>query len=401
MAKSVRITPEIEEQIRSSVGDPEFDASNVTVFEASLVTTEPVQKRGTIFENARIAPGVLIEAAERVNSEGGAVPVHTLHQSDSELPKGRVVNASVSQLDNGEMQLRGLFFLPNEEEDLISQIENSVVDEVSVGLKSQQMLCSECSFDFMGEDSDLINILERQCNNGHEIGRNGCHARLIGLDTFAETSLVSTGAAQNSKILSRAKQQLGSSEQERLAANGLNPEAVMLTATFPKHEEETAMSNGNGQGGGSGTMDLSAVTQQLTDLAAQVATKDKQIETLNASISEKDQQIEELKAKIPSDDTDPVQAALSVDTETAKARLGEFSHAHEKLAEHYKAVMTAAGEDVSEAPDSLSAMLEKIDEKGLKIHQALGTNGKSVEASADSKREGQPKSLSKAFLVQE
>lgn len=399
MTKAIPLTPQIQEQIRASTGNPDFDAANITIFETALASTEPLQKSGSLFENGRITPGVLMEAADTVNSEGGAVPIHTLHQQGEELPIGRLFSAETVTLENGEVQLVGRFFLPDDQETLISNIENGVIDEVSVGLKSQKILCSDCEFDFLGEESDIINILGRTCNNGHEVGKNGAHVRLVGLDKFMETSLVSKGASQRAKILSRSKQVMDTAERERLAANGLYPEAAILTATGPLTHvsKEDSMTSGKqtdeGQGGGG--VDLTGIMKQMTDLSASVATKDQEILGLQAQVSDKDKEIESLKAQIPQDNTDPVQAKLGEDSETVKAKLEDANNVLAKLQEQTRAALVASGHENPEVPDTAAECLDAIEQSGLKLHQAVGS-GKSSDASSGSE---EPKRIPKAFKV--
>jgi hypothetical protein len=401
MAKTVAITPQIEEWIRGAMNDPEFDTSKVSVFEAYLVSTRPIQKRGSIFDKGRIQPGVLRAMAEWV-ANGNAVPIHTLH-NDEMLPVGRAFYAQTEELDDGEYALRGLFYIDNSEEDLVQKVNNGTVDEVSVGLSTEKILCSECDFDFKGDEADIINILEQTCENGHTMGRDGAHVRMVGFDRWLETSLVSRGASQNSKILSRAKQALGKEERERLAANGVAPEATILVATSNIQEDD--MANGKEGGGSEGRaassdLNLNGLIDQVTDLKADNKAKDGKISDLEASVSKKDEEIATLKSE-----RDDLQSKLeNTDTEGLQAKLDETNkvveQAHEKLKEHAHAALVASGHtEVDVSQKTVAELIEAIESTGLKLHQIAGAEGRSTEASSGDDDKNKKRQIASAFTT--
>ena len=63
MPKSLVITPHIASQIRAGVGDDNLDVSNFAVFEAVFLSTKPLNKRGSIFQGARVSRATLSEMA--------------------------------------------------------------------------------------------------------------------------------------------------------------------------------------------------------------------------------------------------------------------------------------------------------------------------------------------------
>lgn len=402
MAKTVEITPKIEEWIRGAMNDPEFDTSNVSVFEAYLVSTRPIQKRGSIFDKGRIQPSVLNAMADWV-AQGNAVPIHTLHNSEM-LPVGRAFYAATEEMDDGEYALRGLLYIDNSEEDLVQKVNNGTVDEVSVGLSTEKILCSECDFDFKGDEADIINILEQTCENGHTMGQNGAHVRMVGFDRWLETSLVSRGASQNSKVLSRAKQGLGKEERERLAANGVAPEATILVATSNIQEDE--MANGK-EGGGSQqqaaspeNLNLNGLIDQVADLRADNKLKTNKIEELEASVSKKDEEIasltserDQFKSQAESNDQEGLQAKLDDANKTLEA-------AHSKLKEHAHAALVASGHtEVDVSQKTTAELLETIENTGLKLHQIAGAEGRSTEAASGDNPDNKKQKISAAFTT--
>lgn len=225
--KQVEITDEILGQIER-VTNTTIDPDNIVVFEAAALSTRPLHKPGSIYHAARPSRSMLEQMAAGLNSGEHSVPLHTLHLQGGEIPKGRVFHASVADEIDGSSTLRAMFYLPLAEKELIEKINLSILDEVSVGVKAEQALCSKCGFDYFGEDADFTHLWEQTCDNGHTLGENDTHLKLVGLDKWMELSLVSRGASDKPKILSRTKQLVSKDEYDRMAADGTPLEALVL-----------------------------------------------------------------------------------------------------------------------------------------------------------------------------
>lgn len=239
--KQIEVTDEILSQI-TAVTKTTVDPDNIVVFEAAALSTKALHKPGSLYHEARPSRSLLVDAAEALNAGTESVPLHTLHMQGEQIPVGRVFRASVHDEVDGSSTLRAMFYLPTSERDLISKINLGVLDEVSVGLKSTQAFCSKCGFDYFGPDADFTHLFSRSCDKNHVLGEDGAHLKMVGLDKWMELSLVSRGASNNAKILSRAKQILPAAEYDRLAASGKPVEALFLyTSTamenpMPKNE---------------------------------------------------------------------------------------------------------------------------------------------------------------------
>ena len=231
MAKSVPITPRIQNLITRNTGGDQVDFNAIVVFEASVTNTRPLTKPGSIFDKGQIQVDTLNQMASYLNS-GGFVPLQTLHPNGDELPLGRFFYGEVlpSTLGDGSSELVCLFYLPKDDSN-VPKLENGIIDEVSVGFVGQQLLCSKCSWDWRGPEASFSNFYDRVCGNDHVLGEDGAYLKINGLDRWTETSLVSKGAANNAKILGRTKQRLGQEQYDRLAASGVAPEHLMLIAT--------------------------------------------------------------------------------------------------------------------------------------------------------------------------
>lgn len=389
MSKRVQMTEVVKQAIRNGIGDPEAQVDTFAVYEARFLSTEPITKRG-IFNKARVSASTLSDMAETLNKEGGAIPLHIMHE-DHLLPVGKVFKATVSNMANGETQLIGQFYLPADQTDLISKIESSVVDEVSVGILTKHAFCSECGFDYFGDTSSIMNFLDLTCENGHVIGVDGVHTRLVGLQSWDELSLVGSGAAHNAKILPRAKQSM-SKEIEKLAANGMSFGALVLRASA-KIEEVT---NINPQGV-KNMDDMKVLLGKFEESVSASAKKDVELEASKKSVTELSEKIKALEASSAEKDTkiQELEASKSANLkeieDKAKDAETKLTAAFDSLLPHVKAALVASGVAETDLPTDLTAMVSVITEKGLKLHQVITPGGVSdttktdVDADKDSK----------------
>lgn len=369
MSKRVTITPQLQATIRRAIGDPDLDTSQIIVYEARFVTTEPVKKPGSLWDGARLSASVLQEMAEFMSKEGNAIPLHIMHETGF-LPVGKVFNAQTIPMENGETELRGQFYLDAQDTENLRKIDTSIVDEVSIQVGTNHLYCSECNFDYMGEEAELMNFLTCTCNEGHTVGENGIHVRGVGLKGWVEVSLCGTGAAKKAKILGQSRQRLSKDMVDKLAANK-NWEAGLfqLTGTMKLNEGENQMSaeyeallakyEAEVKAHAATSAELKASTDKVGTLEASVT-------ELKASVEAKEKEVTELKAA--------ADAALSDDeTKVAlEAANKEIADAKEILAPHVKAALVASGTAEGDIPQDLAGMTAKIQEAGLKLHQVVG-----------------------------
>lgn len=232
--KQLPMTPELSAMIKKAVGD-DVETDDLAVFETIALNTVPLPgKSGTIFENAVVEPITLMQMVDHVNA-GNHLPLISDHDL-SGAPHGRFFHAGLDWNDNSGMEMRALFYLDSTEKELITKLNSGSLDEVSVSFLSSAFECSECGWDYFQFGSDL-NINSRTCQNGHTIGQNGTHARMIGLNQFVELSLVGRGAANNPKIVGKSAAKLAPETTYRLAAHGFTPTALVLQASIGTKEE--------------------------------------------------------------------------------------------------------------------------------------------------------------------
>lgn len=228
MPKRIEITDDIKAKVLANVGsEPNWE--QIAVFEMTAVTSLPLNKKWSIFDQAQITAQTFEEAAQYL-ATGGFVPFHTLHQQGYEIPVGRVFYGESQVNPKGFNELRVLAFIDlTAHEDLANKIDNGIVEEVSVGMSFKQLLCSACGDDLMADESKLW---AQTCGNGHVIGMGGHHLKPHGLGQFRELSAVSKGASNGAKILGMQKRTLAADfgkPELALAANLKSPEFMLFT----------------------------------------------------------------------------------------------------------------------------------------------------------------------------
>lgn len=374
MGKRLDITPKIAAAIARST-DNSVDPNTVAVFETIALNTLPLNKRGGLFDKARTSEITLRQMADFLNTGTNFVPLHLLHDQGENLPVGRAFAGEVHQNTNGVTELRALFYLPLSESDLITKLDTGVIDEVSVGLKTQHINCSECGWDYLSPEASFENIWTRTCNNGHEIGVDGVHTILNGMDRFLELSLVSLGAANNAKILSRTKSLLGEANyNQQLAASGINPEVTFLFAS-PTHNPKEA------------SMDMTQLIAELTTAKANDQVKTAELtaaklatDALTAENTKLKEEVTALKAAAAPAE---VTAQLKKAQEDLAAALAYTRAEADRLA-------VAAGLEKPAADADLATLTASIAACRTKLTQEIPTGGAANQAN------GAPAAASKA-----
>jgi hypothetical protein len=330
------------------------------VYEAIAFNTLPIRKNGILYKGAVAERGLLLEMAERLNAE--SLPVQIMH-NDAVLPVGRVFYGNVLNTGSGA-ELRVLFFVSQTHEDLIRNLDNGTVDQVSVSVLPKQVLCSECGFDYLSDEAGFDNIYEGVCDKGHKLGENGVHTRLVGLSNFFEMSLVGRGGAQNARIVPPNKAVLGSTH--KLAASGLDPSRFVLAATV-----------------GTNLMTMEELVAQLTDSKAQLKVKTDEFTALQASLTAKEQEISQLQAQLAEAGKDKVEA-LKAELDAAMVLLKDIA----------TKVLVAAGDVDPKLPEKVAELKELITSKADKMTKLLTAGSKAIEAASDDVNASKPKSVS-------
>lgn len=384
MSKRVTITPDIEAKIRHAIGDASFNTSGIAVYETRALSTEKITQNG-LFNGARTTAASLMEMADVLKAEGSAVPLIIMHRGGT-LPIGRVFFAESFIMPNGETELRVLFYVPSDKGEFAKDIDNGLITEVSVGVKFKQAFCSECGFDYFGEEATFDNFWDLECNEGHRIGFEGVHLRLVGLDHWGELSLVDRGAAKDAKIMAEGKRKLAASRTERLG------QLAASTSSVARHQWLDATSSFTGE------------DPQPTQPKAKESNMSNEVMTLSAALG--DEKVKVALAQKEASDAQTALAASQADLKTAQEQIAALKQANEDgakvvaekdaaqaalkaadeaLSEHVKAALVAAGTPDAEIPAGVDAKLALIKETGTKLHQLVlaGSGGRSKETKGD------------------
>lgn len=366
--KQVAITADIEAKLRRVTG-PDADLADYAVFETIAINSLPIPgKDGTIWEGAVHTPLTLSQIADHVQADPAGVPVIWSHDADNK-PYGRLFWAETKHTPAGELEVRALFFVDPTEKRIAAKINAGSIDEVSIGMGYSQLLCSECGFDYMGDEAEFEHVFTRTCDKGHTIGTDGVHLRLIGLRRFYETSLVTRGAANGAKIVSKENQKLAGTREFALAARGFDTDQLVFTGSATGTSQPKELS-----------MDLTA---QLVDVKADLKVANGQIETLNATITAKDATIASL-----TEERDAAVAARDAALADGKAQAADAAVAY--LKDLFKRVAVAAGETIADdqIPADVAALQAGIDERQAKLTALIPTGGRSKGAAegADKQR---------------
>lgn len=393
MTKSIQVTPKIADLIRKSTGDDNIQFDQMSVFEATFVTTLPL-KKGGFMQGAVIDNSALEQMVGIINAEGGSVPMHTNHFQGYEMPFGRAFFAEVMDRADGNKELRGMFYITHSSDDhkrLIKDIETSAIDEVSISVLFGAAKCSKCGFDYLAEETSHEHLWDMTCDKEHVIGKDGTHLKLSEVESWMELSLVSRGASQHAKILPRAKQRIGQDSMQRLAASQKPLEARVLCTSYKMSETRPSIKENK--------MDEKLIlnlTEQVSNLKVDLAKTstereglNKELDGLKAKLSTMTTELESLK-KASDDGVTKMKAELDAEKASVKA-------SEELLAPHVTAAAVASGVKEEDAPKTLEAMVKFINEKALKLHQVIGADGKAQGSKEDMKVDADDTGRKNAF----
>lgn len=350
--KQISVTPEIQARINAVAGT-EVPPDTIAVFECIAVTKQPIRKPGSIFDGATYEPSFFTELAAAVPPDQG-VMLQVMHDT-TPLPTGRVFTAK--ETPEG---VRAQFYVGRGKYDIVPDIDNGTINQVSIGAMSRQMLCSKCRWDYMSPEASFSNFYDQTCANGHTIGVDGTHLILVGVKRWFELSLCGTGASPGALIVGRAKAQLMASTADfaLLAANGRAPEATIF-ATNPTGETR---------------MD------PITTLTASLQSRMDENATLKAALSAKDAEMATINAALTASKADVTRLTAELAAANAfKAKAEGFDAAYTTLhANAVKAKIAMGGKAEDVAKDATVTQLNEIIETaGAHLAQLVAASGKS------------------------
>ena len=387
--KRLQISQRLMDLISKSAG-PDIDTDKIAVFEAIALNTLPISQRSTIFNGAKASRSTLQAMVDYIN-KGETVPVITMHDT-SKLPVGTLFHSEMYVNQDDEAEVRAWFYVDLAETELLSKLDQGIINEVSVGILAEKLLCSECGFDYLGAEAEFDNFYYKECNEGHVLGENGTHVRLIGLEKWTEISLVNRGAANKPKIIGRSDSRLEEGTVRRLAASGIPEGLAVLSALAPsalKQPDNKEPDN----------MDMEKILDQMSDLKASAAGAKKDLELslndvtkLTAELTSKDEEIAALKATVDAIPEAPDAAELEALRASEKA-------AKDFLSEAISKTEIALGRDPAGLPETVAEMTAKLSEVQSELTAALPVGGVANAADAEDNHEAAKTKSFAAFVA--
>ncbi|MDV2968702.1 hypothetical protein RZ532_22190 [Nitratireductor aquimarinus] len=362
--KQISKTPDIIarlERAGASVDD-------VVVFEAIALNNRPLRKRHPLYNGAVAQRSLLLEMALALELESR--PLQIMHDKE-ELPRGRVFFGELR--DEGDTELRVLFWVDKTYQNEIQLIENGTVDQVSVGMLPKQMICSADGFDFFGEGAGVEHIFTGTTPDGHTVGKNGVYCKMVGLETFFEISLVGQGGAENARIVNNDQSHF-SPRMQALAASA-KLDHLALTAIATTSRTETPL------------MDVKELLAELRTVekdSTKFQIENEQLKASNTALTtERDALKTQLEAASKGEPEIKTELdALKADHEGVKA---ELASAETALRDICKDVLTASGQVDVEVPEKIEDVVNTIKETKLNLTaggKASGAEeGKTLSAS--------------------
>lgn len=370
MTHKVTINVELEQKIRRVAES--IDLDSIVVYETIMLDTDRLNQKGSIWDKGRIKDSTLSEMRDFIEA-GNGVPLIELHEE--RLPIGKVFAAELRK-EEERTTLHGLFYVPKDSQ-TAANIELSILESVSVGIQAKKVLCSECGWDYRGEDADWMNLYERTCANGHTVGVDGVHVVAEGLEEFRELSLVMKGASQKAKILPKSKQVMGKKPDESytsypLAATSLiKAEALMLNAKNYRSEDnmaetketKTAQSQEDPKNNevklATGGNDLML---ELANSKADFIVLNREKEALATELGQARKELDEVKAK------------AEKLAELGKLEI-ELSAAKDYLKDEAKKALVASGQKDKEIPETVAELSEVIKSCGVILAKNFPVGG--------------------------
>lgn len=374
--KELTKTPFITAMLHKAVGT-DVDLDTLHVFEVTATSTVALRgKGGTVWDKAKISPNTISQLARAINDD--ALPLMMDHDLRG-TPYGKFFYAESIPMDNGETELRGLLYVDDSEPKILAKLNASSIDETSIQFKSEKMLCSECGFDYMeaAANDDYMPFILLACDEGHKIGENGVHVNIVGVQEAVELSLVSRGAAKNSKIIAPSDAKLGE-EAQRLAAAGLDLDSFYVTASAGHSgEDEVDLKEI--------TTKLSQLTDDKIELSAKLNAATTKAEGLESEIADKDAEITRLTEERDALQTQLNEAAEPAVTEEQATKLKAF------VGKQYVALKALDGDADATAPDDMTEMVKFIDENETRLSALITPGGVTTAAGAGGNEDAEAK----------
>lgn len=360
-------TPFITGALTAAVG-PDVDLTKLHVYEVIATSTIALRgKRGTLFERAKISPNTISQLAKFVIDD--PLPLMMDHNMNG-APYGKFFYGEAVPKDNGDTELRGFMYVDESDPEVLTKLEAATIEEVSIQFLSEKIMCSECGFDYLEAvaNDNYMPLIKLECDEGHKIGQDGVHTVLIGVQEAIELSLVSRGAAKNSKIITPSAAKLGEQAQ-RLAASGVELHNYYCTASASDEGVEQ--------------VDFEKFMTQLT--AANTKTTEAEVAKVaaEAAVTSLTADRDAQAALVASLTTERDDLQASIDAAAADtASAAKLSGMKEYVGKQYVALKTLDGDTAAAPLEDVDAMIDYIGENEVRLSALIPAGGVAAGAGA-------------------
>lgn len=364
--KRIEKTGSILSTLRSAVG-PDADVDKLVVFEAIALNARPLRKDHPLYRGAIADLSLMSGVVDEINRESR--PIRIMHDGYSgDLNVGRVFHAQLVSGQEGP-ETRSLFFLLEGSAE-VDLIDTGVVDQVSVNLLPKQVLCSSCGFDFLGAKATYDHVWSGTCDKGHVLGKNGVHAKLVGLANFVELSLVDFGGAQGARIVGPKTSVLAG----QLTASGLDQHALLLTAT-PDLETPTVPDPATPPTTPTTqTLDLTSLVLKMAELQVKADKAD----ALQTELTAAQTRVTELTTEVEGLRTADTQVALTAAQAATAAVQADLDKAMGFLKGLATRSLVASGQKDTPVPEGVADLVSLIESTQTKLSAVIVPGGVSL-----------------------
>lgn len=365
MTKRVELTESIRQSIIEKCGDG-VDFNSIVLYQAKGISTAPITQPGSIYDKAEFSRNALIELENFSNDKDMNIGIQTLHNT-REMPYGRLIQAKLKD-EEMDSVLYMLFMMSTEHQDLISKIDNGIIDEVSIQAMPKKALCSECGKDFMDDDVDFMSFIEGRCPEcGAIMGLDGAHLNIPSVESFRELSLVPRGAANKPKILDSVHQLAMSDNPNIILTKSQVKSDLTKVNLISTISEEVDMNQEQLKAA------ITAATEPLTEevrkMQATLATLNEEkvnLETAKSEAESARSEAESAKAALEEENKSlsDEKAKVEADLEAAKSEYEELKAAFDA---EIKKVLVASGMSESAIPEDLKEKQELLHKAHLTL----------------------------------
>lgn len=390
--RHIEITAEMAARIEKL--NPGSDITKLIAFESIALNQLPIRKRHFLYEGAVHEPSVLYAMADRASRE--PVPLYAEHNSfDSAL--GYVFHAAV--LGN---ELRSQFAIDIGEEEFVRKVQNGTYGQVSVSNKAEKALCSECGWDYFGEEATFDNIYGGVCGNGHKLREDGVHLRLHGLDEWFELSLVVVGGSQGARIVAPGAAKLSANHSKVLAAkNSQDKLPLILTGSADLSQSQSSSKEKN-------TMDekellgkFEAKIEEAATLKADKTRLTVEKDALDTDLKAANDKVEKLEAEVKELKANPDEkvANLTKERDDLKGKVEKHDEALKSIRALVTKLSVMAGDSEFKADEAdFEALTAKFDEYNENLKKIV-LDGASKSADTKTNENADASGPSGAFRI--